>query len=31
MTFGEDWGWGATKAECRKMFDLYSQEGGKLH
>ena len=21
MTFGEDWGWGASNEECRRMFD----------
>jgi aryl-alcohol dehydrogenase-like predicted oxidoreductase len=20
MTFGEDWGWGASKEECRRIF-----------
>ena len=23
MTFGEDWGWGASKEESRRMFDAY--------
>jgi aryl-alcohol dehydrogenase-like predicted oxidoreductase len=28
MTFGEDWGWGASKEESRKMFDAYVNAGG---
>jgi hypothetical protein len=24
MTFGEDWGWGASKAESRRIFDEFS-------
>jgi aryl-alcohol dehydrogenase-like predicted oxidoreductase len=28
MTFGETWGWGASKEECRKMFDLFAEAGG---
>jgi len=30
MTFGEDWGWGASKDESRKMFDLYASQGGNF-
>ncbi|MGB8981155.1 MAG: aldo/keto reductase [Anaerolineales bacterium] len=30
MTFGETWGWGASKAESRKMFDLFAQAGGNF-
>jgi aryl-alcohol dehydrogenase-like predicted oxidoreductase len=30
MTFGEDWGWGASKEECRKMFDLFANAGGNF-
>lgn len=30
MTFGETWGWGASKAESRKMFDLFAKEGGNF-
>ncbi len=30
MTFGEDWGWGASKEESRKMFDLYAAQGGNF-
>ena len=28
MTFGEDWGWGASKEESRKMFDAFVAAGG---
>ena len=30
MTFGEDWGWGASKAESRKMFDAFAAAGGNF-
>lgn len=30
MTFGETWGWGASKAESKKMFDLFTNAGGNL-
>jgi aryl-alcohol dehydrogenase-like predicted oxidoreductase len=30
MTFGETWGWGASKEESRKMFDLFAKEGGNF-
>jgi len=30
MTFGETWGWGASKAESRKMFDVFAKEGGNF-
>ena len=30
MTFGEEWGWGATKAESRKMFDAFAEAGGNF-
>jgi aryl-alcohol dehydrogenase-like predicted oxidoreductase len=30
MTFGEDWGWGAPPAECRRMFDAYAEAGGNV-
>lgn len=30
MTFGEDWGWGASKEESRKMFDCYAELGGNF-
>jgi aryl-alcohol dehydrogenase-like predicted oxidoreductase len=30
MTFGETWGWGASKDECKKQFDLFAQAGGNF-
>lgn len=30
MTFGEEWGWGASKEECRKIFDAYARAGGNF-
>lgn len=30
MTFGEDWGWGASKDESRKVFDLFVEAGGNF-
>ncbi len=30
MTFGETWGWGASTAESRKMFDLFAEAGGNF-
>ena len=30
MTFGEEWGWGASKDECRKIFDSYVKSGGNF-
>lgn len=30
MTFGETWGWGASKDECQKMFDLFVEAGGNF-
>jgi aryl-alcohol dehydrogenase-like predicted oxidoreductase len=30
MTFGQEWGWGASKDECRKIFDAYVQAGGNF-
>ena len=30
MTFGEDWGWGATKEESRRIFDRYTDAGGNF-
>jgi aryl-alcohol dehydrogenase-like predicted oxidoreductase len=30
MTFGEDWCWGASKEESRKMFDLFVEAGGNF-
>lgn len=30
MTFGEDWGWGASKEVSQKIFELYAQAGGNF-
>ena len=30
MTFGEEWGWGASKEESRRMFDAYAEMGGNF-
>lgn len=30
MTFGEDWGFGAPKEECRRMFDEFADAGGNF-
>ena len=30
MTFGEDWGWGASKDESRKIFDHFVAAGGNF-
>ncbi len=30
MTFGEDWGWGASKEESRTIFDRYVERGGNF-
>src|SRR6202041_3532645 len=30
MTFGEDWGWGASKDESRKVYDAFLEAGGKF-
>ncbi len=30
MTFGEDWGWGASKEDSRKIFDIFSEAGGNF-
>lgn len=30
MTFGEEWGWGASKEESRRMFDTYVEAGGNF-
>ena len=30
MTFGTDWGWGADRDECHKMFDLYAEADGNF-
>ncbi len=30
MTFGEEWGWGASKDECKRMFDAFIDAGGNF-
>jgi aryl-alcohol dehydrogenase-like predicted oxidoreductase len=30
MTFGETWGWGASKNESQNMFDLFAEAGGNF-
>src|SRR5512142_2483676 len=30
MTFGEDWGWGASKEESRRIFDTYAGADGNF-
>ena len=30
MTFGEDWGWGASKEVCRTIFDAFAAAGGNF-
>jgi aryl-alcohol dehydrogenase-like predicted oxidoreductase len=30
MTFGEDWGWGASKEECAAVFNYYVERGGNF-
>jgi aryl-alcohol dehydrogenase-like predicted oxidoreductase len=30
MTFGETWGWGASKDESKKQFDLFAEAGGNF-
>jgi aryl-alcohol dehydrogenase-like predicted oxidoreductase len=30
MTFGEDWGWGASPEESRKVYDAFLEAGGNF-
>src|SRR5688572_26578051 len=30
MTFGEDWGWGASMEESRRIFDRFAEAGGNF-
>ena len=30
MTFGEDWGWGSSKEDSRKVFDAFAEAGGNF-
>src|SRR5579859_4242568 len=30
MTFGDDWGWGTGKDDCRKIYDTFREAGGNF-
>lgn len=30
MTFGDDWGWGASQAESQKIYDMFRSAGGNF-
>ena len=30
MTFGEDWGWGSSRDESRKVYDAFLDAGGNF-
>lgn len=30
MTFGDDWGWGASKEESKRIFDAFAEAGGNF-
>ena len=30
MTFGEDWGWGASQTDSRRIFEAFVEAGGNL-
>jgi hypothetical protein len=30
MTFGEDWGWGASPEDARKLYDVFREAGGNF-
>jgi aryl-alcohol dehydrogenase-like predicted oxidoreductase len=30
MTFGDEWGWGSTKDEARRIYDHYREQGGNF-
>ena len=30
MTFGEDWGWGSSKEESKKIYDVFREAGGNF-
>ncbi|MGH9614522.1 MAG: aldo/keto reductase, partial [Bryobacteraceae bacterium] len=30
MTFGEDWGWGASSDESRRIYDVFLEAGGNF-
>ena len=31
MTFGEDWGWGSSKEESQRIYELFREAGGNLY
>jgi aryl-alcohol dehydrogenase-like predicted oxidoreductase len=30
MTFGEDWGWGASRDDARKLYEIFRKAGGNF-
>jgi aryl-alcohol dehydrogenase-like predicted oxidoreductase len=30
MTFGEEWGWGSSKSDSKKVFDVFAKAGGNF-
>jgi aryl-alcohol dehydrogenase-like predicted oxidoreductase len=30
MTFGEDWGWGASRDDARKLYEIFREAGGNF-
>ncbi|HLA08121.1 MAG TPA: aldo/keto reductase, partial [Anaerolineales bacterium] len=30
MTFGDDWGWGASNEESKRVFDAFTEAGGNF-
>jgi len=30
MTFGQEWGWGSDRKECRRVFDAFADAGGNF-
>ena len=30
MTFGENWGWGSAKEDCRRIYDTFREAGGNF-
>jgi aryl-alcohol dehydrogenase-like predicted oxidoreductase len=30
MTFGEDWGWGASRDDARKLYEIFRNAGGNF-
>ena len=31
MTFGEDWGWGASLDECKNIYTTFRESGRQLY